>query len=206
MTINTTINNPILTFSYHSCTYLHLKSMQDSSGNRIATCLIYLNDVDSGGATTFKDLGIQVYMPWSSSGTGTTAATTATRTTTNPLPLTTLSPYTTSYRWICHCIPFLFLFADVVIIKCIPVIFTYNLSLSPITSLTCFLNTYWSTPHTRLPLTHQVKPQKGKGLLFFPSFHDGKPDDRTMHAGQVCMDTKWIAQVIKLIIPRHILL
>ena len=34
--------------------------MQDSSGNRIATCLIYLNDVDSGGTTTFKDLNIQV--------------------------------------------------------------------------------------------------------------------------------------------------
>ena len=41
----------------------------------------------------------------------------------------------------------------------------------------------------------QVKPQKGKALLFFPCYKDGKPDDRTTHAGQVAMDTKWIAQV-----------
>jgi prolyl 4-hydroxylase len=41
----------------------------------------------------------------------------------------------------------------------------------------------------------QVKPQKGKALLFFPCYKDGKPDERTMHAGQVAMDTKWIAQV-----------
>jgi hypothetical protein len=75
------------------------KSMQDESGNRIATLLIYLNDVKTGGATTFKDLGVQ------------------------------------------------------------------------------------------------VQPVKGKAALFFPCFKDGKPDERTMHAGQVAMDTKWIAQV-----------
>jgi prolyl 4-hydroxylase len=75
------------------------KSLQNSSGNRIATLLVYLNDVKSGGATCFKDLNIQ------------------------------------------------------------------------------------------------VRPVKGKALLFFPSFKDGKPDDRTMHAGQVAMDTKWIAQM-----------
>mmetsp|Transcript_27443 Transcript_27443/g.26251 ORF Transcript_27443/g.26251 Transcript_27443/m.26251 type:complete len:295 (-) Transcript_27443:442-1326(-) len=75
------------------------KSLQDSSGNRIATVIVYLNDVKSGGATCFKDLDIQ------------------------------------------------------------------------------------------------VKPQKGKALLFFPSFADGSPDDRVMHAGQVAMDTKYITQI-----------
>jgi hypothetical protein len=44
-------------------------------------------------------------------------------------------------------------------------------------------------------LNLQIKPVKGKALLFFPSFADGSPDDRTMHAGQVAMDTKWIAQM-----------
>ena len=40
----------------------------------------------------------------------------------------------------------------------------------------------------------QIKPVKGKALLFFPCNQEGKEDDRTMHAGQVAMDTKWIAQ------------
>lgn len=41
----------------------------------------------------------------------------------------------------------------------------------------------------------QVRPVKGKALLFFPCMADGTPDDRTMHAGQVAGDTKWIAQL-----------
>lgn len=36
------------------------KSMQTPSGNRIATLIVYLNDVDGGGATCFEDLKIQV--------------------------------------------------------------------------------------------------------------------------------------------------
>ena len=75
------------------------RSKLDSSGQRVATLLVYLNDVKSGGATFFKDLGIQ------------------------------------------------------------------------------------------------VRPEKGKALLFFPSQQDGKSDDRTLHAGQVAMDTKFIAQM-----------
>ena len=41
----------------------------------------------------------------------------------------------------------------------------------------------------------QVTPTKGKALIFFPSFADGTPDDRTEHAGQVAFDEKWIAQI-----------
>lgn len=74
--------------------------LQDSSGNRVATVLVYLNDVANGGATCFQDLNIQ------------------------------------------------------------------------------------------------VKPQTGKALLFFPCYRDGRLDERTMHAGQVTMDTKWIAQML----------
>ena len=40
-----------------------------------------------------------------------------------------------------------------------------------------------------------VKPEKGKALLFFPCFADGRSDDRTTHCGQVSMETKWIAQI-----------
>jgi hypothetical protein len=36
------------------------KSLQDSSGNRIATIIVYLNDVKSGGSTCFKDLELQI--------------------------------------------------------------------------------------------------------------------------------------------------
>jgi prolyl 4-hydroxylase len=32
-------------------------------------------------------------------------------------------------------------------------------------------------------------------LLFFPSFKDGTPDQRTLHKGEVALDEKMIAQV-----------
>jgi prolyl 4-hydroxylase len=40
-----------------------------------------------------------------------------------------------------------------------------------------------------------VSPITGKALLFFPCFSDGAPDDRTMHCGQICGETKWVAQM-----------
>ena len=40
-----------------------------------------------------------------------------------------------------------------------------------------------------------VRPEKGKALLFYPSYADGRPDDRTMHAGQVAM--------VIFLYPRH---
>lgn len=75
------------------------KSLLDSSGQRLATLIVYLNDVPLGGATVFKDIPVK------------------------------------------------------------------------------------------------VQPKAGKALLFFPSYSDGTPDDRTLHCGQVSMDTKWIAQL-----------
>lgn len=39
-----------------------------------------------------------------------------------------------------------------------------------------------------------VKPEKGKALIFFPSFSNGIPDDRTLHGGQDAVDDKWVAQ------------
>ena len=45
-------------------------------------------------------------------------------------------------------------------------------------------------------LNLQIKPKKGKALVFFPSFVSNMTsDDRTLHAGQVTFDTKWIAQM-----------
>lgn len=44
-------------------------------------------------------------------------------------------------------------------------------------------------------LNLKVQPKKGKALVFFPAFNNGSSDDRTLHAGQVAMDTKWIAQM-----------
>mmetsp|Transcript_20657 Transcript_20657/g.29154 ORF Transcript_20657/g.29154 Transcript_20657/m.29154 type:complete len:140 (+) Transcript_20657:1-420(+) len=40
-----------------------------------------------------------------------------------------------------------------------------------------------------------MKPKVGSALLFFPAFEDGRPDDRTLHKGEVAMDEKWIAQM-----------
>jgi hypothetical protein len=39
-----------------------------------------------------------------------------------------------------------------------------------------------------------VNPQKGRTLIFFPSFSNGLPDDRTLHAAEDAVDTKWVAQ------------
>jgi hypothetical protein len=40
-----------------------------------------------------------------------------------------------------------------------------------------------------------ILPVAGKALLFFPCFADGTADDRTMHCGQICGETKWVAQM-----------
>lgn len=39
-----------------------------------------------------------------------------------------------------------------------------------------------------------VRPQKGKALIFFPSFANGLPDDRTLHSAHDAVDRKWVAQ------------
>ncbi|KAL3777436.1 hypothetical protein ACHAWO_004720 [Cyclotella atomus] len=41
----------------------------------------------------------------------------------------------------------------------------------------------------------KVSPKQGTALLFFPSFKDGTPDQRTLHKGEVALDEKMIAQV-----------
>jgi prolyl 4-hydroxylase len=43
------------------------------------------------------------------------------------------------------------------------------------------------------PLT--MRPVQGSALLFFPAFADGRPDDRTLHKGEVALDEKWIIQM-----------
>ena len=44
------------------------------------------------------------------------------------------------------------------------------------------------------PLT--VKPIQGSALLFFPAFGNGRPDDRTLHKGEiVAHEEKWITQM-----------
>jgi prolyl 4-hydroxylase len=45
------------------------------------------------------------------------------------------------------------------------------------------------------PLT--VQPKRGSALLFFPAARDGRPDDRTLHKGEIMDgdDEKWIVQM-----------
>lgn len=40
-----------------------------------------------------------------------------------------------------------------------------------------------------------MKPKSGSALLFFPAFRDGRPDDRTLHKGELALDEKWITQM-----------
>ncbi|KAL7533777.1 hypothetical protein ACHAXR_006355 [Thalassiosira sp. AJA248-18] len=48
-------------------------------------------------------------------------------------------------------------------------------------------------PDDTNPLT--VRPKTGTALVFFPSAKDGLPDVRTLHKGEVALDTKMIAQL-----------
>jgi len=45
------------------------------------------------------------------------------------------------------------------------------------------------------PLRLTVEPKRGRALLFFPSFADGTPDWRTLHAGEPGPHEKWIGQL-----------
>ena len=45
------------------------------------------------------------------------------------------------------------------------------------------------------PRRVEVAPKKGRALVFFPSFADGTPDERTLHAGEPTEHEKWIAQL-----------
>ena len=40
-----------------------------------------------------------------------------------------------------------------------------------------------------------IQPTTGNALLFFPSYKNGTPDIRTLHKGEVALDTKMIAQL-----------
>ena len=40
-----------------------------------------------------------------------------------------------------------------------------------------------------------AKPVQGSALLFFPAFADERPDDRTLHKGEVALDEKNIIQM-----------
>jgi prolyl 4-hydroxylase len=40
-----------------------------------------------------------------------------------------------------------------------------------------------------------MRPKLGSALLFFPAFRDGKPDDRTLHKGEMAGEEKWIIQM-----------
>lgn len=41
----------------------------------------------------------------------------------------------------------------------------------------------------------EVKPEKGKALVFFPGFMNGELDTDALHAGMPAVDTKWVSQV-----------
>jgi hypothetical protein len=40
----------------------------------------------------------------------------------------------------------------------------------------------------------EVTPRAGRLLVFFPSFSDGSPDERTLHTATAAVDPKWVSQ------------
>jgi prolyl 4-hydroxylase len=41
----------------------------------------------------------------------------------------------------------------------------------------------------------EVRPKKGRALIFFPGFMNGELDTDALHAGMPAVDTKWVSQV-----------
>ena len=41
----------------------------------------------------------------------------------------------------------------------------------------------------------EVRPKRGRCLLFFPALLDGRCDEKTLHAARPAVDVKWVAQV-----------
>eukprot|EP00435_Cladocopium_sp_Y103_P060091 s330_g21.t2 len=63
-------------------------------------------------------------------------------------------------------------------------------------TLLVYLNDVDRGGATRFPdLNLEIQPRCGQGLLFFPAFRDGHPDERTMHSAEPALDEKWVAQV-----------
>jgi prolyl 4-hydroxylase len=60
----------------------------------------------------------------------------------------------------------------------------------------CYLNDVQEGGATAFPsLGIEVRPKRGKCLLFFPGHMDGRLDTRVLHAARPALDTKWVCQV-----------
>ena len=60
-------------------------------------------------------------------------------------------------------------------------------------SLLVYLNDVERGGSTYFPtLGVEVRPRKGMGLLFMPSYTNGQPDPRVVHEGRPCIDDKWL--------------
>ena len=60
-------------------------------------------------------------------------------------------------------------------------------------SLLVYLNDVARGGSTYFPkLGVDVRPRKGMGLLFMPSYTNGQPDPRVLHEGRPCIDDKWL--------------
>ena len=63
-------------------------------------------------------------------------------------------------------------------------------------TLLVYLNDVASGGETVFPtLGLGVKPKRGRCLLFFPGFEDGRRDERLLHAALPAVEEKWVAQV-----------
>jgi prolyl 4-hydroxylase len=73
---------------------------------------------------------------------------------------------------------------------------TTSLQGNRVATFLLYLNTPLSGGCTSFrDLNLDIAPEQGKALLFFPCFADGTPDVRTVHAGTMAEDPKFIAQI-----------
>ena len=65
-----------------------------------------------------------------------------------------------------------------------------------VATVLCYLNDVAEGGATAFPkLGIEVKPKRGRCLLFFPGHLDGRMDEATLHEATPAVDVKWVAQV-----------
>lgn len=65
-----------------------------------------------------------------------------------------------------------------------------------VATVLCYLNDVARGGATSFPsLGVEVRPKRGRCLLFFPGHLDGRMDEQMLHAAMPAVDTKWVTQV-----------
>ena len=67
---------------------------------------------------------------------------------------------------------------------------------TPIAQVLIYLNDPTDGGYTRFErLSMEVQPRKGRAVVFFPAFVDGRIDKRYLHEARPAGDTKYVCQI-----------